>query len=58
MVFLLNYEHRNDGTTVIQYDDGPARRIQLVTLTESAHVALATDPNQLLEKRGQTGASS
>lgn len=49
MVFLLGSEPQNNGTTHIEYDHDPARRIQLVTLTENRHLAIAVPPDELFK---------
>jgi hypothetical protein len=49
MPFILGSELQNDGTVLVQYDDGPARRIQLVTLAEHAHTVTAIPPEELFK---------
>jgi hypothetical protein len=46
--FLLTVDHKGDGTTHIQYDDGPTRRVQVVALTAYAHETLAVPARDLL----------
>jgi hypothetical protein len=48
VAFLLSTDHRPDGTTRIEYDDGPTRRIQLLTLTEQAHAIVDMPGDELL----------
>lgn len=48
MPFLLSVEHRADGLTHLQYDDGPTRRVQVLTLTAAAHETLNVPADQLL----------
>lgn len=48
MPFLLGIEHRPDGLTHLQYDDGPARRVQVLTLTANAGATLDVAAEQLL----------
>lgn len=48
MAFLLRYDQHMDGTTVAEYDDGPTRRVQVLTLSENAQAMLAVHPNDLL----------
>lgn len=48
MPFLLSIEHRADGLTHIQYDDGATRRVQLLTLTVNATATLDVPADQLL----------
>lgn len=48
MPFLLSIEHRPDGLTHLQYDDGPTRRVQLLTLTAAANATLDVPAGQLL----------
>lgn len=48
MPFLLGIEHRSDGLTHLQYDDGPARRVQVLTLTANATATLDVPAEQLL----------
>lgn len=47
MVFLLGSESHPNGTTVVQYDNGPADRINLITLTANAHITTAIPADEL-----------
>jgi hypothetical protein len=46
--FLLGIEHRSDGLTHLQYDDGPTRRVNVLTFTAMASVTLDVPADQLL----------
>lgn len=48
MRFLLGVTHNDDGTTSVTYDDGPTRRVTMLTLTENAHQALNYSADDLL----------
>lgn len=48
MPFLLSIDHRADGLTHLQYDDGPTRRVNVLTLTVNASVTLDVPASQLL----------
>lgn len=48
MPFLLGIEHRSDGLTHLQYDDGPTRRVNVLTFTANASVTLDIPADQLL----------
>lgn len=48
MPFLLSVDHKPDGTTHLQYDDGPDRRVQVVTLTSAFHETLTVPADLLL----------
>lgn len=48
MPFLLDVEHRPDGLTRLQYDDGPTRRVQVLTFTAAAGTTLDVPADQLL----------
>lgn len=48
MPFLLGIEHRPDGLTHLQYDDGPTRRVNLLTFTANADTTLGVPADQLL----------
>jgi hypothetical protein len=49
VAFLLDVEPLPNGTTRIEYDISPTERVQLVTLSEHAHVALRENPDELLD---------
>lgn len=48
MPFLLSIDHNDDGTTRIQYDDGPTRRVQFLTLTAAVQETLSVTPDRML----------
>lgn len=47
-MFILSTDAKPDGTTVITVDAGVTRRIQLVTLTETAHITTLIPMDQLI----------
>lgn len=48
MAFLLDVEHLANGTTRVEYDISPTERVQLVTLSEQAHLVLDENPDDLI----------
>jgi hypothetical protein len=48
MAFLLDVEPLPNGTTRVEYDVSPTERVQLVTLSEQAHLVLDENPNDLI----------
>lgn len=46
--FLLDVEPLDNGTVRIEYDISPTERVQMVTLAESAHLALQEAPRDLI----------
>lgn len=49
MPFLLGIDHNSDGTTRFTYDDGPTRRVQVLSLTTAYQEVLNVPPDQLLK---------
>lgn len=48
MPFLLGIEHRDDGTTRLEYDLSPTQRVQVLTLTQSFQTTLDVPAEKLL----------
>lgn len=48
MAFLLTSTPLNNGLTHIEIDDGPARRVNVITLTDTAHLTLQVPADELL----------
>lgn len=48
MPFLLGISHNSDGTTRFTFDDGPTRRVQVLSLTTAYQEVLNVPADQLL----------